>query len=111
MDHTVWSWFLCSSSHKYSCFEQNLSEEDFLSECKESKSVSLSFGSLVLYARKGSWFLAALRKRQVFGFLQFFIGGQWYSVLCEQENFITQNNLGKIEIKGSFKADDVSVKK
>ncbi|CAB5385526.1 unnamed protein product [Rhizophagus irregularis] len=123
--------FLCSSSQKYSCFEQNLSEEDFLSECKESKSVSLSFGSLVLYARKGlslcgssqlvflffilplgSWFLAALRKRQVFGSLQFFMGGQWfqflllfakrYSVLCEQENFVTQNNLGEDRDKGKF---------
>ncbi|CAG8736248.1 725_t:CDS:2, partial [Rhizophagus irregularis] len=82
----LWSQFLCSSSQKYSCFEQNLSEEDFLSECKELKSVSLSFGSLVIYAQKGlslcgSWFLAALRKRQVFGSLQFFMGGQWFLVL------------------------------
>ncbi|UZO02562.1 uncharacterized protein OCT59_021041 [Rhizophagus irregularis] len=28
-----------------------------------------------------SWFLAALRKRQVFGSLQFFMGGQWFLVL------------------------------
>ncbi|PKK58249.1 hypothetical protein RhiirC2_857877 [Rhizophagus irregularis] len=74
--------FLCSSSQKYSCFEQNLSEEDFLSECKESKSVSLSFGSLVLYARKGlslcgSWFLAALRIR----FFAVFYGRAMVSVL------------------------------
>ncbi|RGB21386.1 hypothetical protein C1646_678545, partial [Rhizophagus diaphanus] len=96
-DKKLWSWFLCSSSHKYSCFEQNLNKEDFLSECKESKSVSLSFGSLVLYAQKGFQFLLLFAKR--------------YSVLYEQENFVMQNNLGKIEIKGSFKADDVSVEK
>ncbi|CAB5185665.1 unnamed protein product [Rhizophagus irregularis] len=134
------SQFLCSSSQKCSCFEQNLSEEDYLSECKESKSVSLSFGSLVLYARKGfslcgsSQFQFLWKGRfSVLDSLRLFVKGRYsvlcsflwvgngfqflllfakrYSILCEQENFITQNNLGKIEIKGSFKADDVSVEK
>ncbi|GET59787.1 hypothetical protein GLOIN_2v1780034 [Rhizophagus irregularis DAOM 181602=DAOM 197198] len=95
------SWF---SKHGLSFFanvvvsflnKQNLSEKDFLSECKESRSVSLSFGS---------WFLAALHKRQVFGSLQFFMGKQWFSVLAALRKKEDRD-------KGKFKVDDESVEK
>ncbi|CAB4399585.1 unnamed protein product [Rhizophagus irregularis] len=49
---------------------------------KNQKVKKLAFLQELKPEGKGrSWFLAALRKRQVFSSLQFFMGEQWFSVL------------------------------
>uniref|UniRef100_U9T0J7 Uncharacterized protein n=1 Tax=Rhizophagus irregularis (strain DAOM 181602 / DAOM 197198 / MUCL 43194) TaxID=747089 RepID=U9T0J7_RHIID len=65
-----------------------------------------------------SWFLVALRKRQVFNSLQFFMGKQWFSVLAalrkkvfcsfRARKFHNAEQFGEDRDKGKFKADDKS---